>query len=110
MTDYNKARELLSNYFEVLNEKEQMEKNLEEIKSELEQFFVDSKEKKLGFEGLGIIQMTTETTIISYDKKAIDIIKDEALRNGDIQTANAIVNAQKIQKRAGSMRITKGKL
>jgi hypothetical protein len=110
MTEYNKARELLSNYLEILNEKEQMEKNLKEIKSELEQFFIDSKEKKLGFEGLGIIQMTSETTIVSYDKKAIDKIKDDALRNGDIHTANALANAQKTEIRSGSMRITKDKI
>jgi hypothetical protein len=109
MTEYAKARELLSNYFEILNEKEQMEKTLKDIKNELEQFFVDSKEKKLGFEGLGIIQMTADTTTISYDKKAIDKIKDDAMRDGDFHTANAIANAQKIEKRAGSMRITKGK-
>jgi hypothetical protein len=109
MNDYEKARELLSTYMEVLNEKEALDAQLKELKEELQKTLLNSQSKKIGFEGVGIIQMTEPTTIITYNKKIIDQIKDQALRDGEIHLANALANAQEISQRAGSLRIVKNK-
>jgi hypothetical protein len=109
MHEYDKARELLSTYFEVLNEMETLEAQLKTLKTALTEQLIESGSKKIGFEGLGIVQMTEPTTIVTYEKKAIDQIKDQALRDGDINTANALANAQSISTRSGSLRIVKHK-
>ena len=107
MEQYDKIQNLLSTYMEVLNEKEMLEAQIKELKNEISKYLVESGSKKIGFENLGIVQMTEPTTIVSYDKKKIEAIKDAALRDGDIHTARAIEDAKTTDIRQGSLRITK---
>ncbi len=109
MDPYVKIQELLSTYMEVLNEKELLEAQIKDLKDEISKHLIDSGSKKIGFENLGVVQMTEPTTIVSYDKKKIEAIKDAALRDGDIHTAQAIEAAKTTDVRQGSLRIVKSK-
>ena len=105
--EYKEAKQKLGKYFEVLDKKEQADKKLSNLKNELQRYFDGTEERKYEFDGLGTVQVTAPTVIESYDKKSIDRIKDEALRNGDFKTAADIANAQIKTNRIGSLRITK---
>lgn len=105
--EYKEAKQKLGKYFEVMKQKEQADKTLSDIKVELQKYFDGTEDRKYNFEGLGTVQITAPTVIESYDKKIIDRIKNEALRNGDFKTAADIANAQIKTLRNGSLRITK---
>lgn len=110
MPELTDSRDLMSDYFEISNEISLLEAKLKIIKSAIQSVVEQTEGKKIGVEGLGTAQwIEGTTTSYSYDTKLIDFIKDQALKNGDVGTARAIIDAQKSSPRAGSLRISKAK-
>lgn len=109
MPELTDSHDLMSDYFEISNEISLLEEKLKVIKSAIQSVVEKTEGKKIGVEGLGTAQWVEGTTSYSYDKKLIDAIKDQALKDGDIGTARAIIAAQKESPRTGSLRISKAK-
>ena len=109
MNEFDESYKLLSEYFEVQNEQEALDHRMKEIKTQLTALVQSVQGKKISFEKVGTVQWVEGKTSYRYDADILDQIKDQALRDGDMQTANAIANAQKPTNRVGSLRIVKSK-
>jgi hypothetical protein len=109
MDEFVRTRELLSEYFEVLDEHDALGSRLKRIKEEITTLVQSTETKKIGYDFLGTAQWVEKKGSYSYDTDKVDAIMHEALRNGDIETANALAHAQKKVAGSGSLRITKSK-
>lgn len=95
----------LSTYREIDEEIKALEAQLKEQRAIIENA-VKAYDGKVHLRGLAAITTAAPSSTWSYDSKAIDKIRDQALRDGDIQTATALTAAMKETKRAGGIRIT----
>lgn len=109
MGEFAKVRELLSEYFEILDEKSALDSRLKRIKADMTDLVKATESKKIGYDALGTAQWVEGTESYSYDTAKVDAIMHQAIRDGDVGTANALANAQKKEPRSGSLRITKSK-
>jgi hypothetical protein len=59
--------------------------------------------------GVGVAQVTPDSETHSYDTKALDILINIMVEDGELHTVKRILSCKKTSKRKGSLRVTMAK-
>jgi hypothetical protein len=64
---------------------------------------------KVDVMGVGVAQVTPDSETHSYDTKALDILINIMVEDGELHTVKRILSCKKTTKRKGSLRVTMAK-
>ena len=101
-------RQLLSDYFELESEVKAHEYGMNEKRSRIREIVAELG-GKAHIDHLASVQIIPASESHSYDTKALDIMIEQMIIDGDLHSARRIMACRKETKRAESMRIVPAK-